>query len=141
MRVKEKSERAGLKLNIPKAKIMAHGSITSWQTEGEKVEAVTGFIFFSSVQFSSVAQSCLTLCDPMSRSMPGHHQLPEFTQTHVYRVSDVCIYNINRTCYYLPLCQVRSNMNHEKKIDNVLCKFRGKIIRRLIDLILLHVSH
>ena len=50
MRVKEKSERASLKLNIPKAKIMAHGSITSWQTEGEKVEAVTGFIFFSSVQ-------------------------------------------------------------------------------------------
>ena len=91
MRVKEKSERAGLKLNIPKAKIMAHGSITSWQTEGEKVEAVTGFIFFSSVQFSSVAQSCLTLCDPMSRSTPGlpvHHQLPEFTQTCVHRVSD-----------------------------------------------------
>ena len=45
----------------------------------------------SSVQFSSVAQSCLTLCDPMNRSMPGlpvHHQLPEFTQTHVHRVSD-----------------------------------------------------
>jgi len=44
-----------------------------------------------SVQFISVAQSCLTLCDPMIRSMPGlpvHHQLPEFTQTHVHRVSD-----------------------------------------------------
>ena len=44
-----------------------------------------------SVQFSSVAQSCPTLCDPMNRSMPGlpvHHQLPEFTQTHVHRVSD-----------------------------------------------------
>ena len=42
-------------------------------------------------QFSSVAQSCLTLCDPMNRSTPGlsvHHQLPEFTQTHVHRVSD-----------------------------------------------------
>ena len=40
---------------------------------------------------SSVAQSCPTLCDPMNRSMPGlsvHHQLPEFTQTHVHRVSD-----------------------------------------------------
>ena len=40
-------------------------------------------------QFSSVAQSCLTLCDPMNHSMPGlpvHHQLPEFTQTHVHRV-------------------------------------------------------
>ena len=45
----------------------------------------------SSVQFSSVAQSCLTLCDPMNSSMPGlpvHHQLPEFTQTHVHLVSD-----------------------------------------------------
>ena len=44
-----------------------------------------------SVQFSSVVQSCLTLCDPMNRSTPGlpfHHQLPEFTQTHVHRVRD-----------------------------------------------------
>ena len=44
-----------------------------------------------SVQFSSVAQLCLTLCDPMNRSTPGlpvHHQLLEFTQTHVHRVSD-----------------------------------------------------
>ena len=42
-------------------------------------------------QFSSVTQSCPTLCDPMNCSTPGlpvHHQLPEFTQTHVYRVSD-----------------------------------------------------
>ena len=41
--------------------------------------------------FSSLAQSCLTLCDPMNHSTPGlpvHHQLPEFTQTHVHRVSD-----------------------------------------------------
>jgi len=44
-----------------------------------------------SVQFCLVAQSCLTLCDPMNRSTPGlpvHHQLPEFTQTHVHRVGD-----------------------------------------------------
>ena len=42
----------------------------------------------SSVQFSSVTQSCPTLCDPMNCSTPGlpvHHQLPEFTQTHVHR--------------------------------------------------------
>ena len=47
--------------------------------------------YHSSVQFNSVAQSCLTLCGPMNCSMPGlpvHHQLPEFTQTHVHRVSD-----------------------------------------------------
>ena len=45
----------------------------------------------NSVQFSSVAQSCLTLCDPINCSMPGlpvHHQLLEFTQTHVHRVRD-----------------------------------------------------
>ena len=44
-----------------------------------------------SVQLSSVAQSCLTLCDPMNCSTPGlpvYHQLPEFNQTHVHRVSD-----------------------------------------------------
>ena len=43
------------------------------------------------VQFSSVAQSCLTLCDPMNRStpvLPVHHHLPESTRTHVHRVSD-----------------------------------------------------
>ena len=48
-------------------------------------------LFPLSVQFSSVTQSCLTLCDPMNRSTPGlpvHHQLPEFTQIHVHRVSD-----------------------------------------------------
>ena len=42
-------------------------------------------------QFSSVTQSCLTLCNPMNRSMPGlpvHHQLPESIQTHVHLVSD-----------------------------------------------------
>ena len=46
---------------------------------------------FLSVQFSSVAQSCLTLCDPMNCSTPGlpvHHQLLEFTQTHAHWVSD-----------------------------------------------------
>ena len=44
MKVKEESEKAVLKLNIQKTKIMASGLITSWQTEGEKVEAVTDFI-------------------------------------------------------------------------------------------------
>ena len=68
IKVKEESEKAGLKFNIQKTKIMASGPI-------------------SSVQFSSVAQSCLTLCDPMNCSMPAlpiHHQLPEFTQTHIH---------------------------------------------------------
>ena len=48
MRVKEEGEKAGLKLNIQKPKIMASGPITSWQIEVEKVETVTGFIFLGS---------------------------------------------------------------------------------------------
>ena len=45
MKVKEESERAGLKLNIQKTKIMASGPITSWQIDGETVETVRDFIF------------------------------------------------------------------------------------------------
>ena len=48
MKVKEESEKVGLKPNIQKTKIMASSSITSWQVEGERVETVTDFIFFSS---------------------------------------------------------------------------------------------
>ena len=48
MRVKEESEKAGLKLSIQKIKIKASGPITSWQIEGEKVEVVTDFIFLGS---------------------------------------------------------------------------------------------
>jgi len=48
MKVKEESEKVGLKLNIQKTEIMASGSITSWQTDGEAVETVTDFIFLGS---------------------------------------------------------------------------------------------
>ena len=47
MRLKEEREKSGLKLNIQKTKIMAPGPITSWQIEGEKVEAMTDFIFLN----------------------------------------------------------------------------------------------
>ena len=48
MKVKEESEKAGLKLNIQKTKIMAFGSITSWQIERKAMETVTDFIFLGS---------------------------------------------------------------------------------------------
>ena len=113
MKVKEESEKVGLKLNIQKTKIMASSPITSWQINGETMETVTDFIVLGSKitangdcsheikrhlllgrkamtnlsSVSSVTQSCATLCDPMESSTPGlpvHHQLPEFTQTHVH---------------------------------------------------------
>ena len=48
MKVKEESEKTGLKLNIQKTKVMASGPITSWQIEGEAVERVTDFLFLGS---------------------------------------------------------------------------------------------
>ena len=48
MKVKEESEKVGLKLNLQKTKIMISGPITSWQTDGETLETVTDFIFLGS---------------------------------------------------------------------------------------------
>ena len=54
MKVKEKSEKVGLKLNIQKTKIMASGPIPSWQIDGETVETVTDFIFLASKSLQMV---------------------------------------------------------------------------------------
>ena len=54
MKVKEESEKVGLKLNIQKTKIMASGPITSWQIDGETVETVTDFIFLGSKSLQMV---------------------------------------------------------------------------------------
>ena len=99
MKVKEESEKVGLKLNIQKTKIMAIGPITSWQIDGETVQTVSDFIFGSSkitadgdcsheikrhlllgrkimttlaaATAAKSLQSCLTLCDPTDGSLPG----------------------------------------------------------------------
>ena len=56
MKVKEKSEKAGLKLNIQKTKNMASGSITSWEIEGETVETVSDFLFLGSKITAAMVQ-------------------------------------------------------------------------------------
>ena len=70
-----------------------HG-ITDWFQIGKEVHQgciLSPCLFNLYAEFSSVTQSCLTLCDHMNHSTPGlpiHHQLPEFTQTHVHWVTD-----------------------------------------------------
>ena len=95
MKVKEESEKVGLKLNIQKTKVMASGPITSWQIDGEIMETVTDFIFLGSkfplwtvtvvtklkhlllgrkqdqLTTTMSLQSCPTLCDPIDSSPPG----------------------------------------------------------------------
>ena len=90
MKVKEESEKVGLKLNIQKTELMASGLISSWQIGGETVETVTDFIFLGfkitadcdrsheikrclllGRKESEVTQLCMTLCDPMDCSLPG----------------------------------------------------------------------
>ena len=65
MKVKEESEKVGLKLNIEKTKIMASGPITSWQIDGETMETVTDFIFGgvpTSLQMVTVAMKLKNTC-------------------------------------------------------------------------------
>ena len=64
MKVKEKSEKVGLKLNIQKTKIMASGPITSWQIDGETMETVTDFIFWApkSLQMMTTAMKLKDSC-------------------------------------------------------------------------------
>ena len=95
MKVKEESEKVGLKLNIQKTKIMASGSITSWEIDGETVETVADFVFLGSKITADgdcsreskrrlllgrkvttyllllSHQSCQTLCDPIDSSPPS----------------------------------------------------------------------
>ena len=61
LKVKEESEKVGLKLNIQKTKIMASGPITSWQIDGETVEAGTDFIFWGSKITADEIKRCLLL--------------------------------------------------------------------------------
>ena len=64
MKVKEESEKVGLKLNIEKSKIMASGPITSWQIDGETVETMTDFIFWApeSLQMVTAAMKLKDAC-------------------------------------------------------------------------------
>ena len=66
LKVKEKSEKVGLKLNIQKTKIMASGLITSWQVDGETVETVTDFIFFSALKSLQMVTAAMKLKDTCS---------------------------------------------------------------------------
>ena len=65
MKVKEESEKAGLKLNIQKTKIMASGPITSWHIDGETMETVTDFIFLGS-KITADGESAMKLKDACS---------------------------------------------------------------------------
>ena len=65
MKVKEESEKVGLKLNIQKMKIMASGPITSWQIDGETVETVSDFIFWGS-KITQMVTAAMKLKDAYS---------------------------------------------------------------------------
>ena len=72
MKVKEESEKVGLKLNIQKTMIMASGPITSWQIDGETVETVTDFIFWApkSLQVVTAAMKLKDTCSLEEKLWP-----------------------------------------------------------------------
>ena len=68
MKVKEESEKAGLKLNIQKTKIMASGPITSWEIDGETAEAVSDFIFWAPKSLWMVTAAMILKDTPWKKS-------------------------------------------------------------------------
>ena len=72
MKVKEESEKVGLKLNIQKTKIMAPGPITSWEIDGETMETVTDFIFLApkSLQMVTAAMNLKDACSLEEKLWP-----------------------------------------------------------------------
>ena len=95
MKVKEKSEKAGLKLNIPKTKIMASGPISSWQIVGETMETVTDFIFLGSKISHEIqrhlllGRKAMTNLDSILKSrditlLKKAHQSYGFSSSHVW---------------------------------------------------------
>ena len=66
MKVKEESEKVGLKLNIQKMMIMASGPITSWEIDGETVETVSGFIFWGAPKSLQMVTAAMKLKDAYS---------------------------------------------------------------------------
>ena len=64
MKVKEETEKVGLKLNIQKTKIMTSGPITSWQIDGETVERVAGRLFFWAPKSLQMVTAAMKLKDP-----------------------------------------------------------------------------
>ena len=66
MKVKEESEKVGLKLNIQEMKIMASGPITSWEVDGETVETVSVFIFFVAPKSPQMVTAAMKLKDAYS---------------------------------------------------------------------------
>ena len=66
MKVKEKSEKVGLKLSIQKTKIMASGPVTLWQIDGETVETVTDFVFFWAPKSLQMVIAAMKLKDSYS---------------------------------------------------------------------------
>ena len=72
MKVKEESEKVGLKLNIQKTKIMASGAITSWEIDGETVETLSDFIFWAleSLQMVTAAMKLKDACSLEGKLQP-----------------------------------------------------------------------
>ena len=66
LKVKEESEKVGLKLNIQKTKIMASGPITSWEIDGETVDAVSDFIFFEAPESLQMVTAAMKLQEAYS---------------------------------------------------------------------------
>ena len=89
MRMKEESKKAGLKLNIHKIKIMVFSPIPSWQIEGEKVEAVTDFIFLG----SKITADGDCSCEIKDSWQESYDKPRQYIKKQRHRFANKCLYS------------------------------------------------
>ena len=101
MKVKEESEKVGLKLNIQKIKIMASGPITSWQIDGETMETVAGFIFLGS-KITADGDHEITRCLLLGRTAMTNRQHIK-NQRHYFANKGPCSqsYGFSSSCVWM----------------------------------------
>ena len=97
MKVKEESEKAGLKLNIQKTKIMASGPIPSWQIDGERMETVSDFIFWGSKitadgDCSHESKRCLLLGRKVMTNLDSILKSRDITLTTKVHISEAMVF-------------------------------------------------
>jgi len=133
MKVKEESEKAGLKLNIQKMKIMASGPITSWQIDGETVETVTDFIFLGSKitvdsDYSHEIKRCLLFGRKAMTNLDSILKSRDITfltkvclvKAMVFSSSHVWMWELNHKEGWVPNKWCLQTMVLEKTLENLL---------------------
>ena len=132
VKVKEKSEKVGLKLSIQKTKIMASGPITSWQTDGETVETVTDFIWGSKITADGDCSHGIKKCLLLGRKVMTNLD-SIFKNRDITLPTKVCLVKASQGHYVIKILKLFKANAEIKDCDSVGGNvFKSRKLERLL---------